>query len=133
MTRILSVLLKSGVTINESLIITSQVVENVFFKRELLRAQDGLQKGRSLAAVLNDERYLPKMANRMIGVGERTGKLEDTLSYLADFYEAEVDSATKNLASVIEPILLIVMGLVIGFLSVAIISPIYQFTGSLTR
>ncbi len=131
--RMLSILLKSGVPIIESLEITSGAISNVVYKRLLLNAIDSIQRGRSLTSVLTDEKYFPKMANRMIDVGERTGKLEETLSYLSGYYEAEVDNATKNLTSVIEPILLIVIGVILGFLAIAIISPIYRFTGSIQR
>ncbi len=130
-TRILSLLLKSGITINESLAITGNAVENLLYRDELSMAKEGVQKGKNLSTMLSDDRYFPKMASRMIGVGERTGKLDESLGYLASFYEDEVDTATKNLSTILEPALLLFIGLVLGFLAVAIISPIYQFTGSL--
>lgn len=133
LSRVMSILLKSGVTINESLAITAQVLGNVYFRRELERAVAGVQKGKSLAAVLTQEEFVSKMANRMINVGEKTGKLEESFEYLAGYYEQEVDNTTKNLSNILEPILLVFIGLVLGFLAVAIISPIYQFTGSLSR
>ena len=131
--RVLAILLKSGVTINESLVITADVVGNVLYKRELGKAITEIKKGRSLALSMTNEEYIPKMANKMIAVGEKTGKLEESLFYLAGFYEEEVDNTTKNLSTILEPALLIIIGLVLGFLAVAIISPIYQFTGSLSR
>ncbi|MFH0804662.1 MAG: type II secretion system F family protein [Patescibacteria group bacterium] len=130
-TRALSVLLKSGVTITDSLAIAAEVSRNACYQREMLQALASVQRGNSLAAALTNELTIPTMTRKMIGVGERTGKLEDSLAYLADFYEQQVNTATKDLSSVIEPALLIVIGLVMGFLAVAIISPIYQFTGSL--
>lgn len=133
MLRMLSILLQSGVPIIESLEIASDAMGNVMYKQMLLQAIDEVQRGQSLTAVLSDPRYVPLMANRMIDVGERTGKLDETLGYLSSYYEAEVDNATKNLTSIIEPILLIVIGVVLGFLAVAIISPIYRFTGSIQR
>ncbi len=69
----------------------------------------------------------------MVAVGEKSGKLEDILLYLADFYEEEIDNTTKNISPILEPILLIVIGLVVGFVALAIISPIYQLTGSIGR
>ncbi len=130
-TRILSLLLKSGVTINESLAITAGAIENSVYRVQLAAAKEGVQKGKTLASMLSDEKYFPKMASRMVGVGERTGKLDESLGYLAAFYEDEVDAATKNLSTILEPALLLFIGVVLGFLAVAIISPIYQFTGSL--
>ncbi len=130
-TRIVSILLKSGITINESIDITARAIENSVYRDQLERAQSGVQKGQTLSSLLDDVRYFPTMASRMIGVGERTGKLDESLRYLAAFYEDEVDNATKNLATVLEPALLLFIGVVLGFLAIAIISPIYQFTGSL--
>ncbi len=130
-TRALSILLKSGVPITESITITSHVVNNIYFQRELQGALKALKQGRSLASALTNETYVPKMANRMINVGEKSGHLEESLAYLASFHEEEVNNITRNLSSIIEPILLIVIGVVLGLLAVAIISPIYQFTGSL--
>ncbi|MFH1207736.1 MAG: type II secretion system F family protein [Patescibacteria group bacterium] len=133
MLRMLSILLKSGVPIIESLEITSGSISNVVYRKILLDAIESIQRGQTLTSVLSDEKYFPKMANRMIDVGERTGKLDETLAYLSGYYDTEVDNTTKNLTSVIEPILLIVIGVVLGFLAVAIISPIYRFTGSIQR
>ncbi|MFA6552961.1 MAG: type II secretion system F family protein [Patescibacteria group bacterium] len=133
MLRMLSILLTSGVPIIESLEITAGAISNAVYRRILLEAIESIQRGQTLTSVLTDEKYFPKMANRMIDVGERTGKLDETLAYLSGFYETEVDNTTKNLTSVIEPILLIVIGVVLGFLAVAIISPIYRFTGSIQK
>lgn len=133
LTRIVSILLKSGITINESLGITAQAIENSVYRDLLTTAQAGVQKGQTLSSIFATSTYIPDMATRMIGVGERTGKLDSSLGYLASFYEEEVDAATKNLSTVLEPTLLIIIGVVLGFLAVAIISPIYQFTGSLQQ
>jgi len=131
--RALSILLKSGVTINESLEITAIVVENVKYREALNNAVLIIKKGRPLSEALNESLYFPGMVKKMVSVGEKTGKLEESLAYLADFYEEEVNSTTKNLSTLIEPILLVVIGVILGLLAVAIISPIYQFTGSLSR
>ncbi|MFA5134900.1 MAG: type II secretion system F family protein [Patescibacteria group bacterium] len=133
LTRMLSVLLKSGIIITESIEITEGAVGNIHFKRELGRALSGISKGGSLASSLDNEDIFTPMVRRLVGVGETTGKLEESLAYLADFYEEEVNTITKNLSSVIEPVLLVIIGVVLGFLAVAIISPIYQFTGALSR
>jgi len=131
--RALALLLQSGLTINEGLVITAGTLGNTHYARKLTQAADEVKKGKALASVLSEEKYFPKLIGRMIDVGERTGKLQDSLFYIADFYEEEVDNKTKNLSTVIEPILLIVIGVVLGLLAAAVISPIYQFTGSLRR
>ena len=78
-----------------------------------------------------ESRIFPSIFSRMIGVGEETGSLENSLFYLADFYEKEVDSATKNLSTILEPILLVIIGLVVVFVAISIISPIYELTRGL--
>ena len=75
----------------------------------------------------------PPLVSRMISVGEKTGKLDETLLYLGDFFEDEVDDISRNLSTILEPALLIVIGLVVGFVAISIISPIYQLTGSIRR
>ncbi len=131
--RSLSVLLKSGVPIVESLTMTAAAVDNVIFRNLILRTSEEIKTGKTMAVSFGESRYVPGIVVKMISVGERTGKLEDSLSYLSEYYSAEVDNTTKNLSTIIEPVLLIVIGVVLGFLAVAIISPIYQFTGSLQR
>ena len=73
------------------------------------------------------------MVVKMVAVGEQSGRLSETLAYLAGFYENEVDTATKNLTVAIEPILLLAIGLVVGFLALSIITPIYNITGNIGR
>jgi type IV pilus assembly protein PilC len=76
---------------------------------------------------------MPLIAVRMIGVGEKTGRLDETCMYLGDYFEDEVDTASKNLSTVLEPIVLICVGLIVAFIALSIIGPIYQFTGSIKR
>ena len=78
----------------------------------------------------NYSRFSP-IAVKMIGVGEKTGKLDEAFLYLGDFFEEEVDNIAKNLSVVLEPIILLVIGLIVGFVALAIISPIYNLTGSI--
>jgi type IV pilus assembly protein PilC len=130
---VLAVLLKSGVTINEGLAITAKTIDNARYRQIFEGAVVAVKKGTSLSAALRDNPLIPVMTSRMIAVGEKTGKLEENLFYLSDFYSGEVEQATKNLSSVIGPVLMIVIGVVLGLLAIAIISPIYQFTGSLGR
>lgn len=132
-TTVLAVLLKSGVTINEGLAITAQAVDNVVYQKIFGDAVSSVKKGTALSAALGDNPLIPTMTSRMIAVGEKTGRLEENLFYLADFYSGEVDQATKNISSVIGPVLMIVIGIVLGLLAIAIISPIYQFSGSMGR
>ena len=91
----------------------------------------GASIGHTLSTSKND--YFPKIVEKMIAVGEKTGRLDESLLYLADFFEEEVDTAGKNFSSILEPVLLLLIGLFVAFVALSIISPIYEFTGSIGR
>jgi type II secretory pathway component PulF len=130
----LGILLRSGLTITESLTLVAGSLNNYYYRQALVKVAGGVTKGGSLAASLaRYPDYFPEMMLKMLKVGEESGHLEDSLLYIAEFYETEIDTATKNLATALEPALLIFIGLVVGFLAIAIITPIYSITGSITR
>ena len=130
--RTLATLLKSGVTIVDAIVTTGQVMNNLVYKRILNIVANKVKSGGTLAEKLvGNESAFPLMGARMIEVGERTGSLEETLFYLADYYEDEVHEQLKNISTIIEPILLIGIGLVVAFIAVAIITPIYSITQGL--
>ncbi len=132
--RSLGALLKSGLHIDEALEVTRQTVGNYYYKKTLANVVQGVSKGTKLADNLAlYPKLFPKMVSRMVLVGEESGKLEDTLLYLANFYEAEVDNSTKSLSTALEPILLLLIGVVVGFLALSIITPIYNITGNIKR
>jgi type IV pilus assembly protein PilC len=131
--RNLGILIKSGVPIARSLEITEKSFSNIVFKRAIARVHTSLAKGISINNALSNKSNIifPQMVCKMVAVGEKTGKLDETLLYLGDFYEDEIDVLSKNLSSTLEPILLLVIGLGVGFIALAIISPIYELTGSI--
>lgn len=132
--RTLGMLLKSGVNIDEALGITKNAIGNYYYARSLGVVSARISKGAKLSESLGEFRELyPIIVVKMLTVGEESGKFEETLFYLAGFYEAEVDTATKSLATAIEPILLIFIGLVVGGLALSIITPIYEITGKVGR
>lgn len=133
--RNLGIMLKSGLTITSALETQREATENLIFKEYLNRLFKAIDKGKKLSAEMDATKfkYLPAIVPKMIGVGESTGKLDETLIYLGDFFEEEVDDATKNLSTTLEPILLLAIGAIVAFLALAIISPIYQLTGSIKR
>lgn len=92
-----------------------------------------LLKGTSLSDILSKDEHFPVLISRMGRVGERSGTLSETLDYLADFYETEVDNTTKNLSTMLEPALLVTIGLVVGFVAMSIINPIYELTSKVGR
>lgn len=125
--RILSSLLKSGVALVEALKITSDTLGNYYYKEATVKASQEVQKGIPLSKVLYSyDRYFPHLVIQMVEVGEETGKTEQVLLKLASFYEEEVDQVTKNLSSIIEPVLMVVIGGAVGIFAVSIIQPIYS-------
>lgn len=132
--RTLGTLLKSGLTIDQSLEITKNTVGNYYYKKVLEQIVPRIGKGGKLSENLDQfSNLFPIIVTKMIKVGEESGSLEEALFYLADFYEVEVNNATKSLSTIIEPVLLIIIGLVVAFLALSIITPIYEITGNIKR
>ena len=133
--RTLGILFKSGVPVLEGLKITSGVLGNYVYNKELSKLAIEVEKGMSLSeSFLNrNPKLFPKIATRLIGVGEKTGELDNSLNYLGEFYGREVDNITKNMATIIEPMLLVGIGLIVGFVAVSIIQPIYQISGGIKK
>lgn len=132
--RTLGLLLKSGVKIIEAVGITGDTLSNLIYKKELEQLSDQIKKGGSLAQYFSKrERSFPPMISQMIEVGETTGNLSESLFYLSEFYESEFNEATKNLSNILEPLLMITMGLIVGFIAISIITPIYKVTQTMGR
>jgi len=130
--RTLGLLLQSGLNIDEAFKVTGDSLDNYYFRQSLNNIAASVNKGMTISENLaNYKRLYPVMMVRMIMVGEKSGKLEDSLFYLANFYEDEVDKETKSLSASIEPVLLIIIGLVVGFLALSIITPIYSITSGM--
>ncbi len=127
--RILGTLLTSGVTIVTALNVTADSTDNPVYKKELLLIAREVEGGKTIGDELRlHERLFSRTTTSMVGIGERTGKLSDSLIALAEFTEREVDAMTRNLSTLIEPLTLIVVGLLVGFIALSIITPIYQIT-----
>jgi type IV pilus assembly protein PilC len=132
--RTLGMLLKSGLTIDAALNITKETSTNFYYKKSIARVSQKIAQGTKLSDNLSQfDTYFPKIVTSMVRVGERSGNLEDTLFFLADFHENEVDNSTKALSTAIEPILLIIIGLVVGGMAISIVAPIYQITGNIQK
>lgn len=132
--RTLGMLLKSGLSIDSALQVTRDTMTNYYYAKSLADVSVRVSKGVKLSENLEQHNNLyPKMVSKMVLVGEESGRLDETLLYLADYYDLEVDNSTKTLSTAIEPILLIVIGLVVGFLALSIITPIYSITGNIRR
>ncbi len=125
--RMLSTLVDSGVPIVDSLNILSNTLSNYFFAQSVKNAAKDIQKGKQLnesLAVYKD--VYPPLVIQMVQVGEETGALTEIMSQLADFYEEEVDNVTKSLSTIIEPILMIIIGVAVGFFAISMITPMYS-------
>lgn len=132
--RTLGTLLKSGVNIDEAIGITRNSQGNYYYASALHHISARVRKGGKLSESLDEYPHLfPIIVTRMVRVGEESGRFEETLFYLANFYEAEVDTATKSLSTAIEPLLLIIIGVLVGGLALSIITPIYEITGNIRR
>jgi type IV pilus assembly protein PilC len=127
--RVFSSLIKSGMSIVEALEVSSHVVGNIYYQKAIAEAAGKVKVGSPLASGF--KKY-PKMFNnlviQMMEVGEESGTTDAVLAEVADFYETEVDQQMKNLSSIIEPVIMIVVGIVVGVLAVALITPIYSIT-----
>jgi len=126
-TRTLSALFSAGVPVQHAISISADVMQNIYFKKVLIEAGEKVEKGSTLSSVFKDHSDLyPVIVGEMIEVGEETGKLAEMLMNIAVFYEEEVEAATKDLSTVIEPLLMILIGAAVGFFAVSMITPMYS-------
>jgi type IV pilus assembly protein PilC len=123
--RTLGTLTSSGVPILEGMDITARTSGNVVVQNAILKAKDAVEQGRNIATPLAETKVFPPMVVQMVGVGEATGALDAMLAKVADFYEDEVDNAVAALTSMMEPLIIFVLGGVIGFIVVAMYMPIF--------
>lgn len=126
MTRTLSTLLSSGVSVVEALDIASKTAGNALIEEALARSKDSVISGKPLAAPLAKEKMIPEMVVQMISIGEQSGTMDQMLGKIADFYEDDVENAVKAFTSLIEPILMVVLGGIIAFLVIAMYLPIFD-------
>lgn len=128
----LGTLLKSGLNIDRALEITQNAAQNYYYQKSLEVVSSKTGKGMKMSDILqNYKKLYPTLATNMIKIGERSGRLEETLFYLGEHYEGEVDNSVKKFSTAIEPMLLIFIGLLVGGLAMSIITPIYQLTGNI--
>ena len=124
--RTLSLLLSSGVPVISSLDISTQVIQNQVLKVEAQKFKDELSSGSSLSQCLKDTKFFPAFVTDIVTVGEETGTLERALLRIADDYEKEVDRSLKTLTRLFEPITILAIGLIVGFIVLAMLLPIFQ-------
>jgi len=130
----MGLLLASGLSIDDCLKISAETLDNYYYKMTLERVRKQVSEGSRLADNFeNQANYFPPLVVGMVRVGEKSGNLEKQFLNLAGIYQTEVDNAVKNLSAVLEPVLLVVIGLAVGGLALSIITPIYKITGNVYR
>lgn len=130
--RMLSYLLHGGIPIADALKIIHDATTSATLQQAITRMHTQVESGKTFASGLANESLFPPLAARLVKVAEQSGSLEQTCDYLATYYERDIEYSTKSFSSAIEPALIIIVGIAVALLAIAIIMPIYQFTGSLS-
>ncbi len=126
--RTFSALMGAGVAVLEALDVTSRAVGNVLYQDALTQAGVQVKNGRLLSAALENNELFPPIVAQMLAVGEETGQTDTVLVKVADFYEEEVDLAIEGLSSIIEPVMIVVMGGMVGLIAASVMTPIAQLS-----
>jgi type IV pilus assembly protein PilC len=132
-TRTLGTLISSGVPILEGLEITARTAGNAVIEKSLMEVRKALEAGRNLSDPLKETNVFPGMVTQMIGVGEQTGAMDAMLQKIADFYEDEVDAAVKDLLAAMEPLMIVILGLVVGGIVISMYLPLFSLIGQLSK
>lgn len=125
-TRILSLLLRSGMSIIDALDLTARSLSNLHFRAALMNAKKEVSKGVPMAVPLSRSEYIPLIVSQMVAVGEESGEVDLVLEKMSEFYSSEVEVMTSNLTTLLEPLILAVMGVVIGFVAFAVYMPMFS-------
>ena len=125
-TRSMGTLLRGGVSLLSTMDIVGVSSGNRVIERKIIESKKQIEAGKSLSEPLRAAKLFPPMVNEMVYVGEETGNLDDMLMKVADYYEDEVDRAVEGLTSMIEPILIVFLGIIVGFIVIALYLPIFK-------
>jgi type IV pilus assembly protein PilC len=125
-TRTLGTLIGSGVPILEGLDITAKTSGNKVVEEEVYAVRQGVSEGKTIAEPLSESKVFPPMVTQMISVGESTGAIDTMLNKISDFYDDEVDQAVNNLTALMEPVIMVFLGVTVGFIVVAMYMPIFK-------
>jgi type IV pilus assembly protein PilC len=131
-TRTLGTLITSGVPILEGLSITARTSGNAVLEQALLKVRKAIEEGRTIVDPLKESGVFPNMVTQMIGVGEATGAMDNMLQKIADFYEDEVDAATKDLLTLLEPLLIAFLGVAVGGIVISLYMPLFAMIAKLS-
>ena len=129
--RIFSSLMAAGVSVLDSIRVTADAIGNVVIEKELKEAGKAVTAGKQLSEPLGTSKHFPPIVAQMLAVGEETGQTDQVLVKVADFYEEEVDALVESLSSIIEPVMIVVMGAMVGLIASAVIGPISELSQSI--
>lgn len=117
-------LMGAGVSVIESLTVTAHALGNGAYEQEVLRAADEVKNGKQLSEVMSGSKLFPEIVAQMLAVGEETGQTDTVLIKVADFYEEEVDTLIGSLSSILEPVMIVIMGSLVGLIAISVLGPI---------
>lgn len=122
--RTFSALIEAGVAVLEALAVTSRAVGNVLYENAIVKAEEEVKNGKSLSSVIESYPIFPPIVSQMLSVGEETGQTDKVLVKVAEFYEEEIDSAVAGISSIIEPVMIVIMGGMVGLIAASVMLPI---------
>lgn len=127
----LSILYKAGIGIVQALYIVEKIVGNTIIADEIKRVREGIVRGESLSEGLKKSKYFPSLVNRMIEVGEDTGKLDESLNKVSEYYDREVPAAIRRFFAILEPAMIVLLGGMVLFMALSIFLPMYKLTSTI--
>ncbi len=127
----LGILLTGGIPILRALTIVSSVMNNIVYEAVILKAAEEVKIGGNMSSVLQKSPIIPPMVSHMIKIGEESGQIDSVLGHIGRFYEEELENLTKSLSSLIEPVLMVIIGIAVGLMAIAILMPIYNIAGQI--
>jgi len=125
-TRSMQTLLVGGVNLSKGLSITAEIVSNSVYRNLILETKKEVEDGNSIASVFSESKEIPNMVSQMMSIGEKAGKLDSILGSVTQFYTREIDNIVANLMTLLEPIIMVIMGVAVGFMVAAVILPMYN-------
>jgi type II secretory pathway component PulF len=127
----LAVLLSGGIPIVKAITLVSSIIGNSVYRDIFLKTADEVKMGRSMSGVLEKSIYIPPIVSQMVKIGEESGQVDMVLKHIAKYYEQETDIAAKNLATLIEPLIMVVIGIAVAILVFSVLMPIYNIAGQI--
>jgi type IV pilus assembly protein PilC len=131
--RTFATLISAGVPMLRSLEIVGETAGNAVIARAIDTARTNVREGKKVSDPLKGSGLFPELVTQMIDIGEETGRLSEMLTKVADFYDSEVENAVKGLTSLIEPLMIVFMGVMVGFIAISVISPIFALQATLAK